>query len=152
MYGYDRKILIESDPSGVDIYTRPIRLAYGTTVLRHGLTKCGTTPFEMPTIGTGQFEIWASKDGKLLRLNIEAKSDAPIKLDFSKARPTIREESVCLERKVFVGMPEAYARISWGDPNDINRTITRFGTHEQWVYESGNYLYIDDGKVSSIQN
>jgi hypothetical protein len=41
---------------------------------------------------------------------------------------------------------------SWGRPSDINRTTTRYGTREQWVYGSRNYLYFEDGILTAIQN
>lgn len=41
---------------------------------------------------------------------------------------------------------------SWGKPKEIHRTTTSHGTHEQWVYGDGNYLYIDNGIVTAIQN
>lgn len=40
----------------------------------------------------------------------------------------------------------------WGKPLSINRTTTAFGTREQWVYGSGNYLYFDNNILSGIQN
>lgn len=41
---------------------------------------------------------------------------------------------------------------SWGKPNSINRTTNKYGTHEQWVYGDGNYLYFENGVLTSIQN
>lgn len=41
---------------------------------------------------------------------------------------------------------------SWGKPKDINKTTTAYGTSEQWVYSNYNYLYFDDGILTSIQN
>jgi hypothetical protein len=41
---------------------------------------------------------------------------------------------------------------SWGRPQSINRTTNAYGTHEQWVYGRGSYLYFDNGKLTSIQN
>jgi hypothetical protein len=41
---------------------------------------------------------------------------------------------------------------NWGKPQKINRTTTRYGTREQWVYGDGNYLYFEDGVLTSIQN
>lgn len=41
---------------------------------------------------------------------------------------------------------------SWGNPEDINKTTTQYGTHEQWVYGTRSYLYFDDGILTSIQN
>lgn len=41
-----------------------------------------------------------------------------------------------------------------GRARDINRTISQYGVHEQWVYgEYGSsYLYFEDGALTSIQN
>lgn len=44
---------------------------------------------------------------------------------------------------------------TWGEPSDINRTTTRYGVSEQWVYRSSSsktrYIYFDDGIVTAIQ-
>ncbi len=40
---------------------------------------------------------------------------------------------------------------SWGKPLKINRTQTRNGIREQWVY-NGGYLYFDGDSLVSIQN
>lgn len=54
-----------------------------------------------------------------------------------------------------IGMTAAQVRAStWGEPSDINRTTTRYGVSEQWVYRSGSetkYIYLDDGIVTAIQ-
>lgn len=51
-----------------------------------------------------------------------------------------------------IGMTPDMVRMSWGDPKRVNRTIYTFGVHEQWVYGSRNYVYFEDGKVTTIQN
>jgi hypothetical protein len=60
------------------------------------------------------------------------------------------------ERKrqgVRIGMTrERVLESSWGRPEHINRTTNAFGEHEQWVYGGGNYLYFDNGVLTSIQN
>lgn len=56
-----------------------------------------------------------------------------------------------LEEKVWIGMTKEMARESWGLPQDINRTITANGVHEQWVY-GDSYLYFDDGILTTIQD
>jgi hypothetical protein len=57
-----------------------------------------------------------------------------------------------LEEKIYIGMNQEMVRESWGAPEDINRTIYPFGVHEQWVYGLGNYVYFEDGVVTTIQN
>jgi len=54
-------------------------------------------------------------------------------------------------RQVMIGMTAMQCLQSWGRPDDINRTITANGRHEQWVYGS-KYLYFDDGVLTTIQN
>jgi hypothetical protein len=54
--------------------------------------------------------------------------------------------------RIRIGMSPDMVRMSWGDPEDINRTIYTFGVHEQWVYGIGCYVYFEDGKVTAIQN
>ena len=56
------------------------------------------------------------------------------------------------EGKVRIGMTKEMCREAWGEPTDINRTITKYSVHEQWVYSHSSYLYFDDGKLTSIQN
>lgn len=41
---------------------------------------------------------------------------------------------------------------SWGEPYDINTSIGSWGVHEQWCYEGYNYLYFENGILTSIQN
>lgn len=57
-----------------------------------------------------------------------------------------------MSHKVQIGMTKDMAIESWGRPEDINRTINQFGTHEQWIYGNGNYLYFDDNRLTTIQN
>jgi len=41
---------------------------------------------------------------------------------------------------------------NWGKPNHINKTTRSYGVHEQWVYSGNNYLYFEDGILTTIQN
>lgn len=51
-----------------------------------------------------------------------------------------------------IGMTaEEVKNSTWGKPTKINKTTTKYGVHEQWVYSSGKYIYFDDGVVTSIQ-
>lgn len=56
------------------------------------------------------------------------------------------------QRKVEIGMNEEMARMSWGSPESINTTTGSWGTHEQWVYGGNDYLYFENGILTSIQN
>lgn len=54
--------------------------------------------------------------------------------------------------KIWIGMTREMAVDSRGEPEDINRTVTNYGTSEQWIYSSKNYLYFDNGKLTSWQD
>lgn len=56
-----------------------------------------------------------------------------------------------LNRRVRIGWNKELCELSWGTPNDINKTVSSYGTSEQWVYSS-NYLYFEKGIVTTIQN
>jgi hypothetical protein len=54
---------------------------------------------------------------------------------------------------VRIGMTTAQVLASrWGRPDHINRSTYSWGTREQWVYGSGNYLYFRNGILESIHN
>jgi hypothetical protein len=42
-------------------------------------------------------------------------------------------------------------RTWWGRPTQINKTVSKGGTKEQWVYPEANYLYFVNGRLTSIQ-
>jgi len=54
--------------------------------------------------------------------------------------------------KVTIGMSREMCRTAWGEPIDINKTIVRGLTSEQWVYGWGTYLYFDNSVLTAIQN
>jgi hypothetical protein len=57
-----------------------------------------------------------------------------------------------LDGKIWMGMTEQMLLESWGQPDDINTTVTRYGTSKQFVYGLGRYVYVENGKVDSWQN
>lgn len=63
-------------------------------------------------------------------------------------------KQLILKRKVRIGMTKEQARASWGEPYKVNKTITRYGVHEQWVYGIYGYafLYFENDILTSIQN
>ena len=54
--------------------------------------------------------------------------------------------------EISIGMTADQVVLSWGLPSDINRTMYKHGTHEQWIYNRKNYVYLDNGIVTAIQN
>lgn len=53
---------------------------------------------------------------------------------------------------IWIGMTEQMLIDSWGRPDDINTTVTRYGTSKQFVYGLGRYVYVENGKVDAWQN
>jgi hypothetical protein len=54
--------------------------------------------------------------------------------------------------RVWIGMKDAMAKESWGDPEVINRTVGYWGVRAQWVYPDENYLYFENGVLTHWQN
>lgn len=53
---------------------------------------------------------------------------------------------------VIIGMTaERVLLSSWGKPKSVRKTVTRYGTSEQWDYGYATYLYFDNGILTSIQ-
>lgn len=55
------------------------------------------------------------------------------------------------EHKIWIGMTKEMLIESWGEPNDINRTVTASNVSEQCVYGS-QYVYLDNGIVTAWQD
>jgi len=53
---------------------------------------------------------------------------------------------------IWIGMTEAMLLDSWGQPEDINTTVTRYVKRKQYVYGSGQYVYVENGVVDAWQN
>lgn len=56
-----------------------------------------------------------------------------------------------IARKILFGMTREQVRASWGEPDEINRTVTPGDVHEQWVYGT-QYVYFDNGVVTAWQD
>jgi len=62
-------------------------------------------------------------------------------------------ERILYDKPYWIGMSDETAKELVGIPDNINRTVGSWGTHEQWVYEKRNlYLYFENGTLSSYQN
>ena len=61
-----------------------------------------------------------------------------------------------LQGYLVLGMTEKDARASRGGKYTTNRTVSKYGTSEQWVYWDScykpKYLYFDDGILTAWQN
>ena len=78
--------------------------------------------------------------------------------DVNKRRPiyvkkygTVNGEKVA-KGLIWIGMTEEMMVDSWGQPEDINTTVTSYGSRKQFVYGSGQYVYVVNGKVDAWQD
>ena len=57
--------------------------------------------------------------------------------------------------EIVIGMTKDQVKLSWGNPIDINKTVTEESTSQQWVYKDDDgrtYLYFENGKLTAYQN
>jgi hypothetical protein len=74
------------------------------------------------------------------------------KQDFEKYNKKFGKEKFdkILKGKVAIGMTKEMCKLSWGEPDKVNETISSSRNSEQWVYKD-NYLYFDNGLLTTIQ-
>lgn len=60
--------------------------------------------------------------------------------------------ALIVQGRVRIGMTKKMCIESWGEPKSVNTTTGSYGTHEQWVYSSGDYLYFENGILTTIQD
>lgn len=92
-----------------------------------------------------------------------AAEDAKPTADPTKSEQMSRERAMKSAQKIVdtfrskkrgasLGMTVEQVLLStWGKPKKINETITGGGHHEQWVYPGDQYLYFENGILTSIQ-
>lgn len=60
-----------------------------------------------------------------------------------------------LNGNISIGMTKDMVRASWGEPNDINRTLRANYTREQWIYgrtSNRKYIYFENDILTTIQD
>lgn len=95
--------------------------------------------------------------------NLQYQKEAAIQAKVNKENDNIRKQKLIKKygisiaekiesRKIWIGMSKEMALDSWGEPEDINRTVTNYATNEQWVYSDKTYLYFENGKLTAWQD
>jgi hypothetical protein len=78
---------------------------------------------------------------------------AQLKLQADEKKAAMAEAAYRRGQGVEIGMTrERVLQSQWGRPQKVNTTTTARGTREQWVYGGGNYLYFENGILTTIQN
>ncbi len=146
-------------------YIDAYRVSLGSQRFREGHS------VEVLSFGSnGVYRVRASKSGKEYEGNLNGseiintpeinflKNEALTKLRNEKKETLLKRfkdkkiVELILDHKVWIGMTDDMAKESRGLPHDVNRTVTQYGVHEQWIYPVGiKYMYFDDGKLTSWQ-
>lgn len=64
----------------------------------------------------------------------------------SEAKRVLRPDA-----KIGMDTSDIILKTNWGVPDKKNKTETKHGTSEQWMYENRGYLYFESGKLTAIQ-
>lgn len=126
----------------------------------------GAMTMLVPNAPEAQMQAWASAQRAMsdaIEKASAAKSEAERKQAAARERAERRKRysalgwseatiNSVLNGKISIGMTDAMVRASWGPPDRINRTINVSGVSEQWVYGNRTYVYMDNGRVSTIQD
>lgn len=88
------------------------------------------------------FSALANLNLEVKRFDDQKKSEDKAAAEFAKRPKLVR-----------IGMTKQQVLATqWGNPNSVNTTTNRYGTREQWVYGGRNYLYFENGVLTTIQN
>ncbi|OXS68674.1 hypothetical protein B1B04_19595 [Lysinibacillus sp. KCTC 33748] len=113
------------------------------------------------TFGPFGYEILTLDNGDLSE-NVKSFIYQKFSTDIEELEASIKKEKAEKEarkiekakNRIYIGMTkEQVLDTNWGEPDDINRTITASHQSEQWVYSDyGKYLYFEDGILVKIQD
>lgn len=108
------------------------------------------------------FPAWAvhkcpAADGSVTYQEAPCEGGKALKLAPEPVAPPeeVRRNNAVANGRVSVGMTAQQVRRSWGTPSKVNKSVGSYGTHEQWVYDRGDYrfqyVYVDNGVVTGVQ-
>lgn len=87
------------------------------------------------------------KETKKLNLKVVAQIN-----NYLKKNPKYNKyKEYALNKEVKIGMSEYLLIFSKGKPTRINKTTGRWGVKKQYVYGIRNYIYVENGIVTAIQ-
>ena len=93
------------------------------------------------------------ENDKLLRIEtIEQRRLRQNEIYFKNHPERSKFKTAALEKKLLMEMNRKEAKLSRGEPKEINRNETPYSAFEQWVYDTTdkpNYLYFTDDKLIS---
>lgn len=115
---------------------------------RKNSTGSQSTPATSPILSAEEIKKKAEQD----RLEEERFLKSKAGLIWARHKDWDRETcKLIAQGKIQIGMATDQVRAAWGRPKSINSTVYSFGTHEQWVYGVGQYVYFENGVMTSLQ-
>lgn len=100
-------------------------------------------------VAAKQASVKESEAAKQAAIKTQTEQEANRKTTLTKKYGAATAQKI-LAGEIWIGMSDTMARESWGEPEQINRSVGSWGVHEQWVY-GDNYVYFEDGVLSSWQ-
>ena len=97
-------------------------------------------------------EIGIAENNAKIEVDVEIREQ---KKEAAEAKKKQDEEDLewAKDKNPTLGMTREQVLASlWGKPTDVNRTVNKYGTNEQWVYRNYKYLYFTDGILTSFQD
>jgi len=107
---------------------------------------------------SGELENHRKAEEKANRLELERIAAENRKLDEKRliqleTKYGRSDGALIFNGRIWLGMTDEMARDSLGYPDDINRSVTKFGVSEQWIYRNRDrYLYFENGILESWQD
>jgi hypothetical protein len=88
-----------------------------------------------------------------LKVKNEMASEEEERKTYVSTHPNLSEniKSAILNNSLCLGMTEDEVYLTWGSPDDKNRTVSASGVHEQLVYKKRGYVYLENGILTSWQ-
>ena len=75
-----------------------------------------------------------------------------VKAEAARRKLSINNKSLITGKKIKTGMSECELYASWGLPDSQHRSVGSWGVHTQNIYVGGNYVYTENGRVTSWQD
>lgn len=85
---------------------------------------------------------------------VKAESERSIAAEKAAEKKAAAARAEWNKRSAFVSIGMTKHQVlatKWGKPERVNSTVSRHGEREQWVYGGGQYLYFENGVLTSIQ-
>ena len=122
------------------------------------LTSCAGSPLHIATMSPEKLKTanswtlcnaYAITDSEDVRIELQRRGEM-----------SLNDWGGIIMNKIHIGMSELALVCSWGYPNiwgSVNKSVGSWGVHKQYVYRScryckGQYVYIENGKITSWSN